>query len=86
MARRRISQREAHQAVKRVAELERIESARQLAWSADYPGGVEIARGQWDRDGGFATALHTARKLGHAVVAVTDGSGLVRFMALKQGR
>lgn len=82
----RVSQREARRLRKRVAELEQEESRRRRAWASDYPGGVQITSTKWESAGSTVpTAISTARKLGHAVVAITESDGLVRFLALPLG-
>lgn len=77
-----ISQREARRLMKQVAELQRQIKNQRARWSQDYFGGVEIGRAQWEPNGAIPTAIRTARKLDHAVVAVGDDSGGVRFVAL----
>lgn len=78
-----ISQREARRLRKRVEELENAEDVRRRRWGLDWPDGIEITRMKYETgDAPVATAIYTARKLRHAVVAVTDGTGLIRFVAL----
>ncbi len=83
MSAKRISQNEARRLRKRVEELESRERKRRATWSQDWFGGVEIARTTWDSaTASIPTAIRTARKLNHAVVAVGDDGGTVRFIAL----
>jgi hypothetical protein len=74
-----ISQREARHLRRRVIALENAESVRRKAWRRDYPGGIEIARQNVQVD--TLTAVVTARKLGHAVIAIESDNEL-RFVAL----
>jgi len=79
----KISQREARRLRKRVEEFESQQDGQRRAWSADWPGGVEIARHTFDSSSApVPTAVRVARRLGHAVVAVGDEGGWIRFMAL----
>lgn len=81
--RKKISQREARRLRKRVQVLQEAENARRRTWAQDYPGGVEIARTEWQTHEAIPTAVRTARKLGHAVVVMgADSTGLLRFIAL----
>lgn len=82
MARTRISQREARRLRKRVEELERHDMARRCAYAQEWPGGVEIAS-MTVSVGTQPERIHVARKLGHAVVALTDGASVIRFIALR---
>ncbi len=77
-----ISQREAHRLRRRVHELELAELSRRKAWCQEWFGGTEIARETWDKNHEAPVAIRTARKLRHAVVAIGDDSGVVRFVAL----
>lgn len=80
--RRTITQAEAKALKRRVAQLEDDEERRRAAWVSDYPDGVNIAAHDFpSSDSVVPTALRTARKLGHAIVAVDDGHRL-RFYAL----
>lgn len=72
MSRRRISQREARAAIARVRELEQMEDRRRRAWAIDYPGGVHLGDVSFDVASLIVEAARTARKLGHAVVALPD--------------
>lgn len=77
-----ISQREARRLKKRVAELEAQERERRAQWATDYPGGVNF----WsigDCGADRMAAVRTARKLGHAIVAVPDmNAATIRLYAL----
>lgn len=77
----KISQREAHRLRKRVYELEQRAGRQNNAWCSDWPGGVHIATLSIPTDD--FTAIHTARKLGHAVVVVGTEAQSIRFMAIK---
>lgn len=81
---RKISQREARAALKRVAKLERIEQDRRQAWSrGTYPGGIHIYKDQIDRSGWVYGALKTARRLGCALVGTFDDDGVLHLYAVK---
>lgn len=82
MARTRISQREARRLRKRVNELEADDMQRLNAYAREWPGGVEIAS-MTIESGYQPEQIHVARKLGHAVVALTDGKAVIRFVALR---
>jgi hypothetical protein len=81
-----ISQREARRLQKRVADLERQIKGQRARWSADYVGGVEVYRITLDRSSHAPTAIRTARRVGHAVVALCDdqpsSEDVIRFIAL----
>ncbi len=68
---KRISQREARQLRKRVAELERRQFLNNRLWSAEYPGGVHIATEQFNAEN--YARIETALRLGRAVVAKPTG-------------
>lgn len=76
-----ISQREARRLMKRVAALERQIHNQRDRWSGDYIG-TEIASVNLESLPAQLSAMKTARKLKHAVVAVTNDSNTVRFVAL----
>ena len=81
MSRRRISQREAQKLRKRVNELENaIARERRTYGSQEWFGGVNIATVTLEPSP--SACIRTARRLGHAVVVVSDDSLNVRFMAL----
>lgn len=65
---KKISQREARQLRKRVAELEKRNEQNASAWAREYIGGVHVATVTVS-DVSHAICK-TARKLGHALVAV----------------
>lgn len=81
-----ISQREARRLRRRVDELERIEERRRNFWVREWSGGVEIQRAKWEPSDSVPIAIRTARKLSHAVIAIEDEAGLVRFIALPVGK
>jgi hypothetical protein len=78
-ARRVISQREARRLEKRVMALEGIITRQRKHWSQDYIG-AEIMRCSLAEP--FPSIVRTARKLGHAVVVIGDGTAELRFVAL----
>jgi hypothetical protein len=82
MSARHISQREARQLRKRVAELEERDSQHMRSWTADYIGGVNIANLDMGTNEFVPVAIRTARALGHPVV-VTCTDGRVRFFGVK---
>ncbi len=85
MATKKISQRDARMYKHRAETLERLENSRRNAWVRDYPGGVNIAAISYGSGTDFIPAvIDNSRKLGHAVVAVSDG-GIVKFYALPLG-
>jgi hypothetical protein len=65
---KKISQREARKLRKRVAELEKRNEQNANAWAREYIGGVHVANATVS-DVSHAIC-RTARKLGHALVAV----------------
>jgi len=77
-----ISQREARRLRRRVYELEKLERDRRYAWSQEWPNGVDIGRVQLVADSKLIGSIITARKLGHAVVALAETDGAVHFLAL----
>jgi hypothetical protein len=77
-----IPQREARALRKRVAELEGVIRMERGTWATDWPGGVYIGTVNWDNETTTGAAVHTARRLGHAVVAVSDGSRRFNLYAL----
>lgn len=83
---RRISQREARRLRKRVNALESAIENQRRRWSQEYVGGVEIGRAEWEKTGSIPVAVRTAHKLNHAVVVVGSDTGLIRFVALPQGK
>lgn len=80
-----ISQREARRLRKQLRELEQRDNRRSNAWAQDYPGGTVIATISLAALPKENSAISTARKLKHAVVAISDGD-LVRFYALPIAR
>ena len=87
MASKRISQREARRLDKRVAELEAILDNQRKSWCQDWFGATEIARVTWPKASDeVPTAVRISRRLGHAVVAVGDDGGMVRFLALPHAK
>ena len=82
--RQHISQREARQLRKRVAELERMIRQQNNRYAADYPGGVHLGSVSWEQATHLASAVYTARQLRHSVVAVSDGERRFDLYAVKQ--
>lgn len=79
---RRISQREARRTAKLLAAYQQAEY-RYRGWSGDYwPGGVQVSSVDCSSIATVPMAVRTARKLGHAVVAVCDDGTTIRFVAL----
>jgi hypothetical protein len=70
---KKISQREARQLRKRVEELEKRNEQNASAWAREYIGGVNIAT-VVTSDVSHAIC-RTARKLGHAIVAIPSDNG-----------
>lgn len=82
MKRKTISQREARELRRRVAELESQEESRRNAWTHEYPGGVNIAQTAYNASTDFLPAvIHNSRRLGHAVVCVANENN-IRYYAL----
>jgi hypothetical protein len=82
--RKPISQREAHELKRRVAELEQQEDRRRNAWADSYPGGANIAT--LTVPDSSRAAIHTARLLKHAVVATLSSDGRMLLYALPIAR
>lgn len=81
--RKTISQREARELKRRVAELEAAEDLRRNAWADTWPGGVNIAT--LTIPDTTRAAVHTARLLKHAVVVSLTSDGSLRLHALPLG-
>ena len=77
-----ISQREARRLQMRVWELQTAFEEQRRNWSQAYFGGTEITRAIWQPLDSVPVAVRTARKLNHAVVAIAQDDGVVRFVAL----
>ncbi len=82
----KISQREARRLKKRVEKLEEMERDRRKAWVSDWPGGQELCNCKFDPSGIVPNSIRVARRLGHAVIALQDGDGTVRFFALPHAK
>lgn len=80
MAAKHISQRDARNLRKRVATLEAEREAQRRAWSTEWPGGTHIT--SVAAPAAEASAIRTARRLRHAVVATVRDNGEVLFYAL----
>ena len=80
--RRKISQRDARRYRDRVKELENVLKGQRAKWSADWPGGIHVWT-EKDQNAETMATFRTARKLGHAVVAVADhDTAVIRFYAV----
>jgi hypothetical protein len=77
---KKISQREAHRLLKRVAELESQQATRNARWGASYPGGMNFHTLKVDV--ASAAAIRTAQCLQHAVVVRIDNDSNISFYAL----
>lgn len=73
MKRKVISQREARALKRRVDELESMIRRQRVTYAATYPGGTHLGYVSWNSAEHIASAIYTAQRLGHAVVAVADG-------------
>jgi hypothetical protein len=77
-----ISQLEARRLKRRVEQLERMIEGERRRYARSYPGGVHIGQVFWSNAEHVASAVHTAQQLGHAVVAVADGTLKFNLYAL----
>lgn len=76
----KISQVEARRLRARVSQLEQLESDRRRVYTRTYPGGVNIAQGNYGSATDFLPAvINNSRKLGHAVVCVADGGTILYY-------
>lgn len=75
---KKISQREARKLRKRVTELEKINEQNASAWAREYIGGVNIATVPTSEV--HHAICRTARKLGHALVAVPSDNGKLELI------
>lgn len=83
----RISQREARQLRKRVAELEHTFYLQRRVWAQEYTGGTHIGTVKFGNlESPIPVAVRTARKLKHAVVAIADDSGSIHLYALPHAK
>lgn len=89
MPEKKISQRDARRYMRRVAFLERVLDSERRRWSNEYLGGADIGsiegltEADEDTNAATATAIRTARMLGHAVVVAVDKKGpILRVVAL----
>ncbi len=75
---KKISQKAARAAIKRVAELERQRQVERAAWGRSYPGGTNLCHFNLgnDRASGLLDGAH---RLKHPLVAVVDGNKLQIF-------
>lgn len=77
---RKISQREARLALRRVARLENELEIERNAYAQEWPGGVHLGTSNPSVE--ILTAVKTARRLGHAVVTTQVNSGRLDHYAL----
>ena len=83
MSRRKvISQREARELQRKVARLESQLDRQRSAWASQWPGGVHLTDVVMAAGTSTVREVLTARKLGHAVVALPDSSDRIRLFAL----
>lgn len=84
MSRRRISQREARAAIKRVQQLESLIKNERDLWFPEMPG-EHLGKMTWAEPSLVCEAARIARKLGFAVVAVAeDGAKTMRLYAVSR--
>lgn len=78
----KISQTEARQLRRRVAQLEDMERIRRARYLTDYPG-TNIANHRYGSATDFLPAvIRNSRLLGHAVVVTCSDDGVVRYYAI----
>lgn len=82
MKRKTISQRDARKWKRRAEDLEALIQRQRSAYATSYPGGTHLGHVFWDSANHVASAVHTAQRLGHAVVAVADGQLKFNLYAL----
>lgn len=82
MKRKTISQSEARRWKRRAEDLEALIQRERSTYAASYPGGVHLGHVFWDSAEHIASAVHTAQRLHHAVVAVADGERKFNLYAL----
>lgn len=82
MKRKTISQSEARRWKRRAEDLEALIQRQRSTYATTYPGGTHIGHVAWDADVHLASAVYTAQRLGHAVVAVADGSRRFNLYAI----
>jgi len=70
MSRRRISQNDARAAIAEVSRLRKTLMDQRNVWARQWPGGVHIGTVTYTEPALVCEAAITARKLGHAVVAI----------------
>lgn len=82
MKRKLISQREARQWKRRAEDLKALIQRQRSTYAEEYLGGTHLGHVSWAGDTHIASAVYTAKRLGHAVVAVSDGSRKFNLYAL----
>lgn len=80
---RKISQRTARRALKRVAELEALRKTERAAWVSEYPNGIHLA--EWEPSDWLFHSIKTARRLGFPVVVTHKTGGKIDFYVVKEG-
>jgi hypothetical protein len=80
-----ISQSEARRLRKRVSQLEKYIESTRSKYSRDYPGGTHLGAVSWGADSDLPSSVKTAKLLGHAVVAVSDGARRFNLYAIPHG-
>lgn len=80
---RKISQKAARRALKRVAELEALRSKERAAWVSGYPNGIHVA--EWEPSDWLFHSIKTARRLGFPVVVTHESAGKIHFYIVKEG-
>ncbi|MBA8886110.1 hypothetical protein FHW12_000301 [Dokdonella fugitiva] len=87
MKRKAITQREAHALRKRVRELEDVLEGQRNAWVREWVGGTHVASFETAQADDRFAAIHTARRLGHAVVLVSNSYRVFNAYAIQlQGK
>lgn len=86
MARKKMSQPEAQNWKHRALRAEKELEEQRYCWANSWgPGGIDIGR-TYALGPELGSAIRTARKLKHAVVAITQGDSMVTFMAMPLSR
>lgn len=85
MTTKRISQREARSLRARVQKLTLHLKNQRYRYASEWPGGVCLGTFLYAADDARASAVHTARRLKHAVVAVDNGEREFKLFAIPFG-
>jgi hypothetical protein len=78
---RKISQREARQLRKDLQSLVALHVAQANTWASEWPSSTSIGKLQVADDSKMYGRIEAARMLKHAVVAIAEGNGNIRFFA-----